>query len=447
MQRRLYSLLLHAVLPLAAARLWWRRRRNPQQPDSLRQRLAIALPPRRDAPLWLHAASVGELRALAALLRQMGGAAGPVLITVGTPTGLALARQMFGEAGHAVQLAPWDLPGAVRRFIAAIGPRALVLVECELWPNLLAAASSQQVPVALLSARLSARSLARYRRFAAAMMRQAVRSIGVIGCQTEVDRQRFIALGAAAEQVHVIGNLKFDAAVDARLAEQGRELRARWAPQRALWVAGSTHAGEEEVLLEAQRRLRAAARAASMPPPLLAFAPRHPERFNAVARWLQGQDLASARLGEAITTSDAANPAAAAPATAEAALEVLLIDRMGVLQPWYAAADATFVGGSLVPVGGHNLLEPAALARPVLCGPHTFNAPEVTRALCASGGARVVKDADELFAQLSAWLADATLAAAAGASAAAAVEQGQGAAQRALQLIRESAWSAPSATG
>ncbi len=437
MQRRLYSLLLYAALPLAAARLWWRRWRTPHLQDSLRQRLAVAMPARSDAPLWLHAASVGELRALAALLRHMDGATGPVLVTVGTPTGLALARQMFGDAGHAVQLAPWDLPGAVGRFIARVRPRTLVLVECELWPNLLAAASRQRVPVALMSARLSARSLARYRRFAAAMMRQAVRSIGVIGCQAEADRQRFIELGAAADRVHVTGNLKFDVGVDAQLAGRGRELRARWAAQRVLWVAGSTHAGEEEVLLEAQRRLRAAARAASAPPPLLAFAPRHPERFAAVARWLQGQDLASARISAAKADTTLAEPA----------IDVLLIDQMGVLQQWYAAADAAFVGGSLVPVGGHNLLEPAALARPVLCGPHTFNAPEVTRALCASGGARVVNDAGELFAQLSAWLADPALAAAAGARAAAAVEQGQGAAQRALQLVRESAWSAPSATG
>lgn len=436
MQRRLYSLLLYGAVPFAVARLWWRQWRAPDPPDSLAQRLARRLPVRTDAPLWLHAASVGELRALAALLQQRPQAADDaVLITTGTATGCALARRMFGAAGHAVQLAPWDLPGAVSRFVAATRPRALLLVESELWPNLLAAAARQGVPVALLSARLSARSLARYRRLAPAMMRQAVQAIDVIGCQSETDRMRFIELGAAPARVHVTGNLKFDLRVDADLAVRGAQLRARWAPHRPLWVAGSTHAGEEAVLLDAQRRLMDAARDHALASPLLVMAPRHPERFAAVARWLDTQRVAFACTRGGV-------PGAGTPA-----VDVLLVDEMGVLQEWYAAADAAFVGGSLVPVGGHNLLEPAALGRPVLCGPHTSNAAEVTRALCDAGGAGVVHDAAELAARLSAWLADPVAANAAGAAAAATVAAGQGAARRALQLLRESGWSAPSATG
>lgn len=320
MQRRLYSLLLYGAVPFAVARLWWRQWRAPDPPDSLAQRLARRLPVRTDAPLWLHAASVGELRALAALLQQRPQAADDaVLITTGTATGCALARRMFGAAGHAVQLAPWDLPGAVSRFVAATRPRALLLVESELWPNLLAAAARQGVPVALLSARLSARSLARYRRLAPAMMRQAVQAIDVIGCQSETDRTRFIELGAAPARVHVTGNLKFDLRVDADLAVRGAQLRARWAPHRPLWVAGSTHAGEEAVLLDAQRRLMDAARDHALASPLLVMAPRHPERFAAVARWLDTQRVAFACTRGGV-------PGAGTPA-----VDVLLVDEMGVL--------------------------------------------------------------------------------------------------------------------
>lgn len=433
MQRRMYSLLLYLILPLAAGRFLWRGWRDASLRGSLAARLATGIAARGDAPLWLHGASVGELRAMDALLHAMAPAA-PVMVSSGTPTGCRRARQMFGAAGIEVRPAPWDLPGATRRFIAAVRPRALVVVETELWPNLIAAAAAQGVPMALLSARLSSRSLRRYRRFAPAMMREAVRAFDVIGAQTEADRQRFIELGAAPDSVQVIGNLKFDVPQDPAAHARGAALRARWAPDRPLWVAGSTHAGEEDQLLQAGQRLLEAARTRGLPAPLLALVPRHPERFAAVARWLAAQGIAVAR------TTDAQPP--------EGTPDVVLVDQMGVLPDWYAAADAAFVGGSLVPVGGHNLLEPAALARPVLCGPHTFSAPQVAHAMVEAGGACVVRDAAELAARLDAWLKDPAAAAAAGAKAAAVVQANQGAAGRALALLRGlPGWSAPSATG
>lgn len=434
MQRRLYSLLLYLVLVPAMLRQWWRGWRDASQRDSVRARLALGLEPRADSPLWLHAASVGELRALAALLHVMQPRE-PVLITSSTPTGLARARALFEGKGYAVQAAPWDLPGATRRFIARMRPRALVIVETELWPNLLAGAASAGIPVALLSARLSERSLCRYRALAASMMREAVRSLRIIACQSEADRGRFLQLGADADRVQVTGNVKFDLPVDAGLPARGRALRVAWAPQRPLWVAGSTHPGEEELLLAAHRQLIDAARARAALAPVLALVPRRPERFEAVARWLQEKQVRFARV-----TQGGGHAGHDAP-------DVILVDRMGVLPDWYAAADITFVGGSLVSIGGHNLLEAAAAGRPVLCGPHTFHAPEVTRALLEAGGARVVGNEGEMRAQLAAWLEDPAAAAAVGAKAAAAVTANQGAARRALQLFRESASSARSGSG
>lgn len=434
MQRRLYSLLLYLVLVPAMLRQWWRGWRDASQRDSVRARLALGLEPRADSPLWLHAASVGELRALAALLHVMQPRE-PVLITSSTPTGLARARALFEGKGYAVQAAPWDLPGATRRFMARMRPRALLIVETELWPNLLAGAASAGIPVALLSARLSERSLCRYRALAASMMREAVRSLRIIACQSEADRGRFLQLGADADRVQVTGNVKFDLPVDAGLPARGRALRDAWAPQRPLWVAGSTHPGEEELLLAAHRQLMDAARARAALAPVLALVPRRPERFEAVARWLQEKQVRFARV-----TQGGGHAGHDAP-------DVILVDRMGVLPDWYAAADITFVGGSLVPIGGHNLLEAAAAGRPVLCGPHTFHAPEVTRALLEAGGARVVGNEGEMRAQLAAWLEDPAAAAAVGAKAAAAVTANQGAARRALQLFRESASSARSGSG
>src|SRR5690606_18054932 len=180
----------------------------------------------------------------------------------------------------------------------------------------------------------SARSLLRYRRYAPGMMRDAVRAFGVIGAQTQADRLRFIELGAAPDKVQVIGNLKFDVPQDAGVPARGAALRARWAPDRPLWMAGSTHAGEEELLLQAQRRLLSAARARRTPAPVLALAPRRPERFAAVARWLEAQDLSVARTGAA--AMQGARPGAGGP-------DIVLVDEMGVLPDWYAAADAAFV--------------------------------------------------------------------------------------------------------
>jgi 3-deoxy-D-manno-octulosonic-acid transferase len=420
MPRWLYSLLLRIALPFAVLAFLWRGWRAPAYKGSVRERLGWSLLARADRPLWLHAASVGEVRALAVLVRALHADPLALLVTVGTPVGLARARELFADLpAVTVQAVPWDLPGATRRFMRRARPSGGVFVETELWPNLIAACRQAGVPLTLVSARLSASSLHRYQRFAAGMMRDAVRAFDSIAAQSAIDRQRFIALGADVTRVTVCGNLKFDLQLPADIHAEGAQLRDRWAAGRPMWVAGSTHADEEASCVDAHRTLLASARRAGQPPPLLVLAPRRPERFASVASWLAGLDLKSARSsGDAVADT-----------------QVLLLDAMGELLRWYAAGDVAFVGGSLLPIGGHNLLEPAAVGKPVIAGPHCTNSPDSVALLSAAGALTIVDSASQLARALQMLLSDSALARARGAQAAAVVAANRGAATRALAVI------------
>jgi 3-deoxy-D-manno-octulosonic-acid transferase len=419
--RALYSLLLRVALPAQALRHAWQGWRSPASRGSLRAHLALDLQRRADRPLWLHAASVGEVQAMAPLVQRLRESmpGQPLLVTVGTATGLASARQRWAGPGISLLAAPWDLPGAARRFMRAVQPRAAVFIETELWPNLLHQASCAGCPLLLASARVSARSAARYQRWARGLMRETLRGFSLIGAQTDADRERLLALGARPGVVECWGNLKFDFTPPPDVVDRGLALRAQMAASRPMWVAGSTHAGEEEACLSAQRLLQDSARASHGPMPLLVIAPRRPERFEEVARLIVARGFSSARHGQ--------------PAPPE--VDVVLVDRLGELLPYYAAADAAFVGGSLVPVGGHNLLEPAALGKPVLAGPHTGNAPEVGQRLESAGALVRVVDAAELCSALRELLGDVAQARRRGAAAAAVVAANRGATNRALEAI------------
>ena len=441
----LYSLLLRLVLPLQALGFWWRGWRHPVYRGSLRAHLWLEMPARADRPLWLHAASAGEVQSLAGLLQHLRAQfpALPLLLTVGTPTGLLRARELYAAwldatpegAGPAltVRPAPWDLPGATRRFLSASNPRMAVFVETELWPNLVQGAAARGLPVLLISARVSARSASRYQRWAPRLMRDTVRAFALIAAQGAADRERFIALGAEPSRVLVQGNLKFDLPLPDNVASRGAQVRARIAPRRAMWVAGSTHPGEEAFCLVAQRALRAAAGPTPGVAPLLVLAPRRPERFESVAQWLAAQGVACIRYGEAAEGAE--------PVGDE--VDVLLVDRFGELLNCYAAADVCFVGGTLVPVGGHNLLEPAALGKPVLAGPYCFNAPDCAQLLAAAGVLRQVRDGAQLTQALREWLEDPSLASRLGEKAAAAVAANRGAAAQAMQTITALLGQAP----
>jgi 3-deoxy-D-manno-octulosonic-acid transferase len=433
MARLLYTLLLALMLPLFIIWMKWRGWRNPVHRGSLRQRLALGLQQRQDRPLWLHAASVGEVQALSGLVRLLlqQRPAQQLLITVGSPTGVARAVRLFAQDMQArpgepqrvtVSLAPFDLPGIARRFLAANRPLAGAFVETELWPNMIAVASRAGVPLSMVSARVSERSTRGYLRFAPILLRHTLLHIGHIGAQSPADARRFIRLGADPSRVQVTGNLKFDFPLPPDIGQQGRELRARYAPGRPMWVAGSTHPGEEEICMAAQQNLLNRAKAAGKAVPLLVLAPRRAERFDEVAAWLAGRGVRFAR-------------SSSGPGSDADSMQVLLVDTLGELLAFYAAGDVAFVGGCLVPVGGHNLLEPAALGKPTITGPHSFNSPDAARLLDEAHALLRVTDAITLADAVQELLGDRESAAALGQRAADAVVANQGAAARALAML------------
>jgi 3-deoxy-D-manno-octulosonic-acid transferase len=383
MMRRLYSLLIYLAVPFAFAAVLWR---------GLRDRGYWQAPGERfgwgrasaDGSIWLHAVSLGEVSAAAPLVRalRLRYPQNPMVLTSATPTGRARGRALFGDTVD-VRFLPYDTPGAVARFLDRIRPRLGIIMETELWPNLFSECERRGVPLLLASARLSARSVARYRRFGS-LARGIFSATTLIAAQTREDAERFIAIGAGSAATRVVGNIKFDLEVGAGASSEGRELRGSLGGARPVWIAGSTHAGEEEQVLAAHEELPADA--------LLLLVPRHPDRFESVAELLNQRGVKFVR-----------RSARLAP---DAATRVLLVDTVGELATLYAAADAAFVGGSLVPIGGHNLLEPAALGLPVLTGPSHANGEEIARLLLAEGAALEVSDARELAAALSRLLAD-----------------------------------------
>jgi len=415
--RILYLFAVYLSAPIISAVFLWRGIRERSYWHHFGERFGFGA---RAAPhgIWLHAVSVGEVQACAPLVSALSRRHPqlPLTVTVFTPTGAARARALVGHLAD-VRYVPYDLPGAVRRFLTRVEPRLAVIFETELWPNLYRECRRRRVPLVLASARISERSLGRYRRLGA-LFRDAVSGAALVAAQGEGDAARFRALGASAEHTHVTGSLKFDFELPEGLAERGRRLRFTYARGRPMWVAGSTRDGEEAAVLEAQRRVLAA-----HPRALLVIAPRHPARFAQVAQQLTQAGVRFLR------RSDGELPAAGED------VPVLLLDSLGELLDFYAAADLAFVGGSLAPVGGHNLLEPASLGIPVLTGPHNFNAPDVAQLLMARGAAAVVHNAEELGAAVSGLLADAPERERIGAAGRASVEGSRGALARLLELI------------
>ncbi len=384
--RLFYSFLIRCAVPFAYALILWRGVRDRSYWHGLGERLGFGSP--RPVPgIWLHAVSLGEMSAAAPLLRALQARHPdvPLLVTTATPAGRARARALLGDSAD-IRFLPYDTPGAVRRFLARTRPRGAVIMETELWPNLLRECERRGVPVLLASARLSAKSVARYRRFGNLFSGVFGKNLQV-AAQTSADAERFRAIGSMGGQTQVVGNVKFDLELGAGIEDAGRAVRASYGAARVVWIAGSTHAGEEEQVLDAHALLQA-----SIPNALLILVPRHKDRFAAVADLLARRGVVCARRSR--MTGGAAAPAMTVNT------QVLLADTLGELPVLYASADAAFVGGSLVPIGGHNLLEPAALGLPVLTGPSYFNSPDVAQLLLARGAALEVMNAEDLAAQL-----------------------------------------------
>jgi 3-deoxy-D-manno-octulosonic-acid transferase len=416
MMRRLYSALIYCAMPFAFAMVLWRGVRDRSYWQGLGERFGWG-PPSSDAPsLWLHAVSLGEMTAAAPLVRALRSRypQTPLLLTTATPTGRARARDLYGAAVD-VRFLPYDTPGAVARFMDRTRPRLAILMETELWPNLFRQCERRRVPLVLASARLSAKSVARYRRFGG-LFRGIFSASSLIAAQTREDAERFMAIGAPSARIQVVGNIKFDVQVSEEVMARGGALRASLGAGRPVWIAGSTHAGEEEQVLAAHRRLRT-----EQPTALLLLVPRHPDRFDAVAEQLRhGAVRFTRRSGGELP---------------DGATQVVLVDTVGELAALYAAADVAFVGGSLVPIGGHNLLEPAALGLPVLTGPSHFASQDIARLLIQQGAALEVQDAGELAAALARLLGDLTERQRMGAVGRRLVESNRGSVARLLELI------------
>ncbi|MDB5796018.1 MAG: 3-deoxy-D-manno-octulosonic acid transferase, partial [Noviherbaspirillum sp.] len=374
----LYSAAWWLALPLVLGRLWWRGRKEPGYRRHLGERLGFYrgahAGPGHAAVIWVHAVSVGETRAaeplIAALLDKYPDRT--ILLTHMTPTGRATGRELYGKHGPRViqSYLPYDTGWMVSRFIAHFAPRLCVLMETEVWPNLIAQCRRHGIPVALVNARLSERSLAKARRFAA-LMTQAARGISCVAAQTEADAARLRQLGAS--NVHVTGSIKFDVTPPEDMLQKGAQLRARIGTRPVLLCA-STREGEEALILDALA-------AASASDALTLIVPRHPQRFDDVARMIAARGLTMARrslIGDAAVPPD---------------VQILLGDSMGEMFAYYAACDVAFIGGSLLPLGGQNLIEACAVGKPVLIGPHTFNFSAVSEDAIGAGAALRIADA------------------------------------------------------
>lgn len=382
MNRTLYTLLLHLALPLIALRLYLRGRKAPAYRQRIAERFAFKLPPLKPGGIWVHAVSVGESIAAAPLIRALREHHPelPITVTCMTPTGSERIRALFGDQVQHCYL-PYDLPWAAARFLDRVRPKLAVIMETELWPNHIHQCARRGIPTVLANARLSAKSARSYARFAG-LTRPMLAEMSWIAAQTEAEAERFRQLGARPECVSVTGSIKFDLTIDPELQSRAQALRASWgADQRPVWIAASTHAGEDEIILAAHRRLLA-----EKSDSLLILVPRHPERFEAVHVLCQREGFATVRRssGQPVGEGD----------------QLLLGDTMGELLFLYALADVAFVGGSLVPNGGHNLLEPAALGLPVLSGPHLFNFLEIAAQLREAGALAEVADGEALAEQL-----------------------------------------------
>ncbi len=409
---------MYAMVPVMLYHLVWRGLRDRNYFRRWSERFGWYADAPLDGSLWVHAVSVGEVNAAASLIDalrvrypQM-----PLVVTTTTPTGAARVQSLWkGDVRHLYF--PYDLPGAVRRFLAHLRPRLAVVMETEIWPNLYVAIGRSAIPFLLVNARLSQRSLRGYQPVLP-LIRLTLGQVAVIAAQSQADARRFRSIGALDDCVRVVGNLKYDLRVPDGLDAQARLRRVAWGSARPVWIAASTHEDEEARVLDVHARLRE-----QFPDLLLLWAPRHPERFAHVAE-------ACGQRGFRTRTRSA-------DAMANTDTDCFVLDSMGELMGFYAAADVAFVGGSLQSVGGHNVLEPAALAVPSVVGPYTFNFADATALLRDEGALLQVADADGLADALAKLLADAPRRRAMGAAGRLTVERERGALARTMDLIAQ----------
>lgn len=416
MLQTVYTLLLYLIQPLIWIRLWMRGRKSPAYRQRWAERYGFGGQQIQPGGILLHSVSVGETLAAIPLVRALRHRYPtlPITVTTMTPTGSERVLSAFGKDVQHVYL-PYDLPCAMRRFLDRVGPKLVIIMETELWPNFITALNRRKIPLIIANARLSERSAAGYAKLRG-FVGSILQHITLIAAQNEEDGERFIALGLKRSQLSITGSLKFDISVTPRLAAKAVTLRHQWAPHRLVWIATSTHEGEEQIILAAHHRLLV-----QFPSLLLILVPRHPERFPEAIKLVQ-----QARMSY-ITRSSGEIPSSMT--------QVVVGDTMGELMMLYGIADVAFVGGSLIERGGHNPLEPAAHAIPVITGPYTFNFKDICARLEQADALIRVTDEASLVREMGMLLNDEDYRNYYGNHAVKVLYQNQGALQRLLGLL------------
>ncbi|RKQ40531.1 lipid IV(A) 3-deoxy-D-manno-octulosonic acid transferase [Enterobacter sp. R1(2018)] len=413
----LYTALLYLIQPFVWLRLLLRSRKAPAYRKRWAERYGFCRGKVAPDGIMLHSVSVGETLAAIPLVRALRHRYPtiPITVTTMTPTGSERVQSAFGKNVHHVYL-PYDLPCAMKRFLDTVRPKLVIVMETELWPNMITELHNRKIPLVIANARLSERSAKGYKKLGN-FTRRLMSRITLIAAQNEEDAGRFLELGLKRSQLTVTGSLKFDISVTPELAARAITLRRQWAPRRKVWIATSTHDGEESIILDAHRQLLA-----KFPDLLLILVPRHPERFKDAKELVQkgGFSYTLRSSGEIPSGST----------------QVVIGDSMGELMLLYGIADLAFVGGSLVERGGHNPLEPAAHAIPVLMGPHIFNFKDICAKLQQADGMITVTDAASLVNEITTLLTDEDYRMYYGRHAVEVLHQNQGALQRLLQLLQ-----------
>jgi 3-deoxy-D-manno-octulosonic-acid transferase len=414
--RFLYIVIAYLLAPVVIGALAFRGFRDRSHWQGFSQRFGLG--ERVAAPcIWVHAVSVGEVQAAVplvnALLERFPQV--PLVLTATTVTGRARAKALFKNRVD-VRYVPIDLPGSVRRFFNRVQPRLVVILETEIWPNLYNRCGRLRIPLVMASARISPKSVNRYR-LLVSLFRDALSHGIFIAAQSAEDAERFRSIGANPQRTHVIGNIKFDFGYPLDIGARGHELRRLLGVDRPVWVAGSTHDKEEDIVLDAHALIRERYSNA-----LLVLVPRHPPRFADVATALRARGVPFVTRTSGVPVSSDTH--------------VFLLDTLGELPAFYAAGDVAFVGGSLVPIGGHNLLEPAALSEPIIAGPHNFNSADIAKLLIERGAVKIVHDAPELARVVGDLLSDPALRTQMGAVGRNVVEQNRGAVARLMAFIQ-----------
>ena len=379
--RYFYSSLFYLAIPFILLRLLWRSIKAPSYRHRWRERFALYNKRYPKDIIWFHAVSVGESEALFPLVRQIQKQYPnlKVLITTTTPTGSARVKAVMQDAVIHVYL-PYDIPDAIYRFMRCFKPKLAVIMETEIWPNLFLACGKRGIPLYIINARLSENSARRYKKIPM-LVRSALAQVSLIAAQTEDDAKRFISIGADSAKVKTLGNIKFDIKVSQETIEQGIQIKVDLFSGRFVWLIASTHKDEESIFLALYQELKK-----TIPELLLVIVPRHPERFSEVRKLCEQQQL----LVVLRTTKTRVG----------AETDVYLADTLGELKMLYATADVAFVGGSMVPNGGHNILEAAAVGVPIMFGPYMSNFKDIARGVLAANAAIQCQDKEALILKL-----------------------------------------------